>query len=197
MMSSSSLPSPQVLVWPWWVRVLHWLLAVSVIASFATHEAGGPWHERWGWLALAVAVLRVVMGLVTGQRRRAPGSHLQTRLKGLWHGLAATQDYARALIKGRAPRYLGHNPLGGSMMLLLLALVLLCCGTGWLFTTDRFWGVSWVEELHGALGHAFIPLVLLHVAGAVVGSIKQRENLVASMLHGRKRAPTSGDVAGD
>lgn len=26
--------------------------------------------------------------------------------------------------------------------------------TGWLFTTDRFWGVAWVEELHSALGSA-------------------------------------------
>lgn len=190
----SPLPSPRVLVWPWWVRALHVLLAVSVVASFVTHESGGVWHEWWGWLALGVAVLRLALGLLLPQRKPAAGVHLHTRLAGLWHSPAATWRYAQALLKGRAPRYLGHNPLGGWMMLTLLALVLLCCGTGWLFTTDRFWGLAWLEELHGALGHAFVPLVLLHVAGAVLGSIKQHENLVAAMLHGRKRAAAPGDV---
>ncbi len=173
---------------------MHWALAVSVLASFVTHEGGGVWHQRWGWLALVIAGLRLLLGLLTGRHRRAPADHRHTSLTGWCSGPGAVFRYARALLQGRAPRHLGHNPLGGWMMVLLLADVLLCGFTGWLFTTDRYWGVAWVAELHGALGHAFIPLVALHVVGAVIASIKQRENLVAAMLHGRKRAPGADDV---
>lgn len=182
-----------VLVWPLWLRLMHGLLAVAVLASFATHEGGGVWHERWGWLALGLAAARLILGLTSG-RRRAAGDHRHTALAAWWHGPRAVANYARAWLQGRAPRHLGHNPLGSWMMLLLLADVLLCSFTGWLYTTDRYWGVAWVEELHGALGQAFIPLVLLHVVGAVLASVKQRENLVASMLHGCKRAPGPDDV---
>lgn len=55
--------------------------------------------------------------------------------------------------------------------------------------TDRFWGLQWLEELHGALGHLLTPLFVLHVAGVVFTSIRQKENLAAAMVHGRKRLP--------
>jgi cytochrome b len=182
-----ALTNAPVLIWPWWLRALHWGLAVSVIASFLTHEGGGVWHERWGYAALALASLRVLMGL--------RGTDAHTRLSGWLRGPASTWRYAVAHVRGHAPRHLGHNPLGGWMMAMLLTDVLACGFTGWLYTTDRFWGVAWLETLHGVLGEAFVPLVVLHVAGALWASRMQRENLVAAMLHGRKRAAGPGDVA--
>ena len=59
--------------------------------------------------------------------------------------------------------------------------------TGWLYTTDRFWGVAWVEELHETLSNVLFGFVALHILGVVLTSIRHRENLPASMLHGRKR----------
>ena len=59
--------------------------------------------------------------------------------------------------------------------------------TGWLYTTDRYWGVAWVEELHSTLSDILFLFVALHLLGVVFTSARHRENLVASMLHGRKR----------
>ena len=58
--------------------------------------------------------------------------------------------------------------------------------TGWLYTTDRFWGVEWVGELHEGLAEALLVLIALHVAGVAFASWRHHENLVAAMLHGRK-----------
>ena len=173
-------------VWSAGVRVLHWALAVSMITSFSTHEGGGRLHEWTGYVALAAAALRVVLGFV-GKGRWRFSQFVQ--------GAAATWAYARAVASHTESRYLGHNPLGGWMVLALLADAIATGLTGWLFTTDRFWGVQWVEELHSVLGHALIPLLLLHIAGAVFTSWRHRENLVAAMLHGRKPTAQPGDIA--
>ena len=168
------------LVWGRSTRLLHWTLAVSMIASFVTHEGGGRWHEWTGYVALAAASLRVLLGFF------ASG---MWRFSGFLRGVGATLDYARAVLQRREPHFLGHNPLGGWMVVALLVDAILVGATGWLYVTDRFWGVQWLEELHGALGHLLIPLFVLHVAGVVFTSIRQKENLAAAMVHGRKRAP--------
>lgn len=176
----------QVPVWSVAVRCLHWTLALSTIVSFATHEGGGRLHEWTGYLALVCTAVRVMMGFA------GPG---RWRFSGFVRGARATSAYARAVAAGSEVRYLGHNPLGGWMVVLLLADGLATGFTGWLYTTDRFWGMAWLEGLHGALGHAFIPLVVLHVAGVVFTSRRHRENLVAAMLHGRKRAAAPDETA--
>ena len=54
-------------------------------------------------------------------------------------------------------------------------------------TTDTFWGVDWVEEAHEASVYATLGLIALHVLGVIVASSEHSENLVLSMLTGRKR----------
>ena len=50
-----------------------------------------------------------------------------------------------------------------------------------------------LEELHELLAWGVLSLVGLHVLAAIVESRHYGENLVASMLHGRKRALAPGD----
>ena len=50
-----------------------------------------------------------------------------------------------------------------------------------------YWGVQWVADLHGTLSNLLLALIALHLAGVALASYRHRENLVAAMLHGRKR----------
>ncbi len=171
-------------VWSVATRVLHWTLALGMIAAFVTHEGGGRLHELVGYLALAAAGLRLLLGLFGAGR---------WRFSSFVRGARATAQYAVAVLRKREVHYLGHNPLGGWMVVLLLIDALAAGITGWLYTTDWFWGVQWMEELHGALGEVLLPLLLLHVGGVVFTSLRQHENLAAAMLHGRKRARPDPD----
>ena len=108
---------------------------------------------------------------------------------------SATLAHARLAVAGREPRHIGHNPLGGWMIVALLVATALAAGSGWLYVTDAYWGDEHVENLHQALAIALLALAALHVLGVVAASLRHRENLVASMFHGRKRAPADDDVA--
>ena len=63
-----------------------------------------------------------------------------------------------------------------------------------MMTTDTWFGVDWVEEVHEALASVMLGLVGLHVLGVVVASLRHRENLVRAMFTGRKRLPGGADI---
>lgn len=165
-------------VWDALVRILHWSLVVTVCTAWLTRHSRGEWHEWLGYSTLAIVAIRVAWGLA-GSRH--------ARFADFVRPFPVTTAYARDVLAHREARFLGHNPLGGWMVLALLTLVALTGFTGWLYTTDRFWGVDWVEDLHETLSNVLFTFVALHILGVVYTSRRHRENLVAAMVHGRKR----------
>jgi len=177
---------PDYEVWDPLVRVGHWALAAGVALAWLTREGWRETHEWIGYATLALVALRVAWGLA-GPRYARFGQFVRSP--------AATLRYAGEALRGGEPRYLGHNPLGGWMILALLAAVAATGFTGWLYTTEKYWGEEWLGNLHGRLTDLLLALAGLHILGVVVASWRHRENLVAAMVHGRKRPPAGGDVA--
>jgi cytochrome b len=167
------------------VRTGHWALAISIALAWLTRTGAGVWHEWIGYLALALVTLRVVWGFL-GPRYARFGQFVRSP--------AETLRYSKQVLKGSAARYLGHNPLGGWMTIALLVTIALDGLSGWLYTTDKYWGVEWVANTHEAISIFLLVLVALHVTGVVVTSLKQRENLAYAMLDGRKRPPGGNDI---
>jgi cytochrome b len=172
-------------VWDPLVRIGHWTLVASIAAAWFTREGNHELHEAIGYVALAVIAVRLVWGFI-GPR--------YARFSQFVRGPAATLRYAGLTLRGREPRHVGHNPLGGWMIVALLLMVALTALSGVLYTTDRFWGVEWVEDVHEGLANTLLVLVAFHVAGVIVESLRQREDLVGAMFHGRKRGPRRDDV---
>jgi cytochrome b len=168
-------------VWDPVVRIGHWLLVVSVTIAWLSRSGWGEWHERIGYAALAIGAFRVLWGSIGPEH---------ARFADFVRGPRLTLTYAVQVAHGNEPRYVGHNPLGGWMIVGLLGMVILVGLTGWLYTTDRYWGVEWVENLHHALAKVLLALIPMHVVGALYASHRHRENLIAAMVHGRKRQST-------
>ncbi|MDB5916628.1 MAG: cytochrome [Massilia sp.] len=167
------------------MRLLHWTLAVAIGAAWVTSSSIGPAHEYLGYATLALVLARLAWGFA-GNR--------YARFAGFVRPPKETIRYLQAVMKGRAARHLGHNPLGGWMVVALLGCVALLGLTGWSATTDLLWGYAWPVRLHAALAWALVGLIALHVAGVLLTGWQHRENLVAAMVSGNKAAPGAGDV---
>jgi cytochrome b len=176
----------EIKVWDLLVRILHWSLVIAVLGAWLTREGEDPRHLQLGYAALAIVAIRIVWGFA-GSRHACFSDFVSSP--------RATVTYLKDVVRYREPRHIGHNPLGGWMILVLLATIAGICITGWLYTTDRFWGVAWVGETHEVLTDVLIALVLLHILGVIFTSIRQRENLVKAMVTGTKRAPETGAKA--
>ena len=179
--SASPVETPRrALVWDAPVRVFHWLLVLTFAGAWLTAES-----ERWqlvhvtlGYTMAGLVVFRLLWGLI-GTRH--------ARFASFVRGPRAVVGYLRSLLRGRPEHHVGHNPAGALAIVALLLLAGAVTFTGWANYTDR--AGHWLEELHEGLATFMLALVGVHVAAVALSSWLHRENLVGSMISGRKTVP--------
>ena len=182
-MTDSTTPT-KILVWDAPVRVFHWLLVLSFAGAYLTAES-----ERWrlvhvslGYTLGGLVAFRILWGLI-GTR--------YARFASFVRGPAAVTRYVRAMLSGKPEHHIGHNPAGAVAIVLLLLSSIAIVASGWTIYNDV--GGHWVEELHEGASNVMLIVVGVHVAGVLVASWLHRENLVRSMVTGKKDgAPHEG-----
>ncbi len=186
-------PSRQpVRVWDPLVRIFHWSLVAGFATAFLVEDDLLAVHVWSGYLVLTLIAVRLLWGLI-GPR--------YARFSDFVRGPRQVRDYLAAVLRGRAPRYLGHNPAGGAMV---VALMLAVAATGvsglalfgaqelsgplapLMSELPRGWGHT-LEDVHEVLANSTLALIVAHIAGVLFSSLAHRENLVRAMLTGTKR----------
>ena len=162
----------EIVVWDPFVRVFHWVLLGSFIAAWVTADEWAGLHERIGYFMLALIGLRLIWGLIG--TRHARFFYFVTSPR-------RTLAYVGCLLRGRAEHFIGHNPVGGWMVIALLISLLVVSVSGIEAARGEVW-----EELHEAAANLSLLLVVVHVGGVLVSSALHHENLVKAMLTGRK-----------
>jgi cytochrome b len=171
-------PLATVRVWDPFVRVFHWSLAALFLLAYVTGDEVEQVHIAAGYAIAGLLALRIVWGFV-GPRHARFGDFVRSPRTVL--------AYLRDVALLRAPRYLGHNPAGGAMVVALIVMLIGTCITGYMMTTGAWWGSEALEDVHETLANLTVGLVVVHVIGVLVASFEHRENLVKAMLTGRKR----------
>lgn len=166
-------------VWDPAVRIFHWTVVSGCLLNLFILQSNGTPHKIIGYIVAAALAIRIFWGFI--------GSG-HARFSDFVPKPPAFIRYVSQVMRGEAPRYLGHNPAGAVMMLALMALLAATATTGWMLGLDAFWGASWLEALHGGLGDAILVFALVHAGAALFESWRHRENLVWSMVTGQKRA---------
>jgi cytochrome b len=172
-------------VWDPLVRAFHWALALSFAVAWLSAEHLERLHDAAGYAAGALVAGRVIWGFA-GPR--------YARFSQFLRSPKMVAAYLKAIVEGSERRFIGHNPAGGAMIVVLVAAVAATAASGWALTTDAFWGSSAMQRAHSILAHGLMLLVLAHLAGVTLASVRHRENLVRAMVVGVKRAAQPGDV---
>lgn len=175
-----------ILVWDLPTRVGHWLLAGSFAVAYLTGESE-EWrlvHACAGGIMVAVVLYRLLWGFA-GTR--------YARFADFMRGPQAAVSYLKSLLSRSPQHYTGHNPAGGWAIVLLLAMTLITALPGWLTYQDI--GGDWLGELHEGAANAMLAVVLVHIAGVVVGSLTHRENLARAMVTGLKLGQAGEAIA--
>ena len=189
--AAAARPHSSIVVWDVPTRLFHWLLVALVAFSWASAELGGnamEYHMLSGYAILGLVLFRLLWGMVGSATARF-GQFLK--------GRDAVLAYARGLTQKDAPASVGHNPLGGWMVVGMLGLLLLQGATG-LFANDDiategplYHLVSkrisdGLTELHEGVFNVLLGLIAIHVAAIFFYLIFKRDNLIRPMLTGRK-----------
>lgn len=167
----------KILVWDWPVRLGHWLMAGSFIVAWLTAESETfrLVHAVSGGIVLAVATFRLPWGFI-GSR--------YARFVDFVRGPTAIKEYASGMLKLQPEHHVGHNPLGGWAIILLLGLAIVTSLSGWAIYNDI--GGHLLEELHEGLAATMLTVVFVHLIGVFSSSLLHGENLVRAMVTGFK-----------
>lgn len=181
----SATTAKKVLVWDAPTRVFHWLMVLCFAGAYLTAESE-TWrllHVTLGYTMAGLVAFRVVWG-VAGTR--------YARFASFVRGPRAVLGYVRSMLAGKPEHHIGHNPAGAVAIVLLLGLAAGISATGYAAYNDL--SGEWVAQLHDLLANAMLLVVGIHVAGVVVASALHQENLVRSMVTGRKLADPSQGI---
>ena len=178
----------RILVWDRATRLFHWTLAGGFIAAATISLVLGddsplfPYHAIVGLTLVLMVGLRVAWGVV-GTRYARFGSFA--------FGPSAIIEYSRGVLTGKGMRHIGHNPGSSLAIFLMLAIILGLGTTGFMLGT----GNESVKEIHELLSYSMLGVVAVHILGVIIHSVRHRENITASMIHGHKVAEASDAIS--
>ena len=176
-------------LWDAPVRIFHWMLALCILFSWITADAG--WmtvHLVLGVTALILISFRIVWGII--------GS--------------STARFRSFLTRpGRAVRYLskslgddhqyhgGHNPAGGYMVIAMLAVLFLQAASGLISNNDLGFAGPLADVisknasdeatiLHAAIFNVLVMFVWLHMVAVFYYVLVKQDDLLSPMIKGAK-----------
>ncbi len=179
------------LAWDLPTRLFKWTLVALVVTAWVSSGFDDPEmkvHKVAGYGILVLLVFRLIWGFVGGST---------ARLASFVKGPRAIAAHMRALKAGRAGTYLGHNPAGGFVILMILAACSVQVGLGLMASdgvmaagpfADRV-GDGWASlagTLHGYWFYALLSLAIVHILANLYYEFIRGERLVTAMVTGRK-----------
>ena len=182
-------------VWDPLVRIFHWTLVLSFAVAWVSADEFDTLHFWAGYTIAALVAFRVVWGVI-GTRH--------ARFTDFIYRFSTIKSYLIDLAALRPKHYVGHNPAGGLMVVILLLSLGLLTFTGMASVAidgigplAGTWVESisghWMEDVHEAVANLVLAFVLFHIAGVLVSSLVHGENLVRAMINGKKEIEEKSD----
>ena len=191
-------PGGRSYVWDLPTRLFHWGIVGLLGFSWWCAECDRmAWHYKSGLTLCALVLFRIVWGFAGSSTARF-GQFVK--------GPRAVWQYVRPHGTAPQPAPLGHNPVGGWNVLVLLGLLALQIVTG-LFAVDLdglesgplsylvdFDGGRTAAQIHQVSFNALLAVSAIHVAAILFYLAFQRRNLIGAMISGYRRDDSGGTM---
>jgi len=179
-------------VWDPLLRAFHWTLVTAFVIDYLTEDDWMRLHANAGYVITGLLVFRLIWGFVGPRHARFANFVFAPRI---------VYSYFRNMLRGRSARYVGHNPVGGAMVIALMLLLTATSVSGialyavgdqagplahWLGGLGSVWE-SRLKHVHEFFANFTLLLVIAHVCGVIAGSVLHEENLVRAMITGNKQ----------
>ena len=179
------------LIWDLPVRIFHWGLVITLFCLWYTSDQERgllDYHILFGYFTFGLIVFRVAWGFVG------------TRYAKFVNFIPSLQKMKQALYEARHninKQYLGHNPFGSLMVLLLIFLVLCQAISGLFISDDIFTSGPYfdsvsesISKLFKRIHHNAFDFILIgsviHVFAIFYYLLVKKNNLISPMIHGKK-----------
>jgi cytochrome b len=162
-------------------RLFHWLFAGLFLTGFIiakTVDDESLWfsfHSLAGLTLGFVVVLRIVWGIF--------GTH-HARFTNFALNPIDLVSYFKGIFSGKKKRWAGHNPASSWAAIIMMLLALGLAITGYLMSAGP--NKEDFEDFHELFANGFIVVVILHVAGIILHTIRYQEMIGLSMVDGQK-----------
>lgn len=185
------------LIWDIPTRLFHWLLVACITAQYITAEIlenAIQWHFYIGYFTLGLILFRIIWGVI--------GTHY-AKFSEFLAGPTRIMSYIKTLPKKDSHAHAGHNPVGGWMVMVLLALVAIQ-GISGLFITDDIYSngpyYDAVSEstrdimntIHHTAFNVLLGAIALHIIAIIFYALFKKQRLVGAMVHGKKSTAQKG-----
>ncbi|MCL1044047.1 cytochrome b/b6 domain-containing protein [Shewanella electrodiphila] len=181
-----SIEQKKIKVWDIPTRLFHWLTVGLLISLWWTADSGEmEWHQICAYSLMVLVIFRLLWGIVGSET---------SRFTDFVSGPTKVLNYLTGKHKSTV---VGHNPLGGYMVLFMLTVLSLQLFSG-LFSSDDIFTEgplystvssdlgAWFTWLHKVNFNVILACIVLHISVILLYAIKGN-NLVTAMISGNKK----------
>lgn len=167
-------------------RVFHWLFSIIFLTAFVIAKTVDDesvtfsYHMLAGLTLSFVVLLRIIWGFWGTKHARFSGFAFKP---------SDLISYLKGILTNDKRKWAGHNPASSWAAIIMMALALGLGLTGFLMASGN---KEAFEDVHELLANSFIIIVILHVAGIILHTLRHREMIGLSMIDGKKQ-----DIATD
>lgn len=183
--------SNRIQIWDPLVRIFHWLLAGSFLTAYLLEDEMLNLHLLAGSIVLGLVIFRLIWGAIGTKHSRFSDFACSIR---------ELKQHLHDLLHLRPAHHAGHTPAGGVMIFVLLTGLLMLSLSGVMLYSLENSSIPFaslmagatpgtimlIENSHTLIADTLALLILFHVAGVVVESVLQKENLIRAMFTGYK-----------
>lgn len=167
-------------VWDLSIRLFHWSLVTAFTLNAFVIDQESDLHQYIGYFVMVLLTYRIVWGVI--------GSEF-ARFKSFPISIRNTTEQLSEIVSKCHHIHVGHTPLGALMIYNMLLSLTVITLSGFLMTTDQFWGVEWPGEVHELFVTWVEMSIVAHIAAVFFESLRTKVNLPRAMITGSKHIP--------